>query len=100
MARPEKSVEDYLVERVEFLGGTAEKVDCRGNAGKVDRVVVFPAGKHGRCYVLFVECKALGKKPRPLQRREHRRLAGLGFVVALADSIEAVDDILAAFETH
>ncbi|HHD7566826.1 TPA: VRR-NUC domain-containing protein, partial [Escherichia coli] len=46
-----------------------------------DRIVLLPGGR-----IVFVECKAPGKPPRPDQLREHERLRKLGFTVVVLDS--------------
>jgi VRR-NUC domain protein len=42
----------------------------------------------------FVELKAPGKKPRPLQLARYRLLRRLGFKVYVIDGIEQIDRIL------
>lgn len=85
----EKTIEDYLVERVKALGGEVRKVKWIGRRGAPDRLVMLP----GRG-TLFVELKAPGEKPKPHQVREHARMASAGQNVAVADSMESVDAIL------
>lgn len=99
----EKSVEDYLVERVTALGGYAPKVDVRGKRGQVDRVVTLPYRPWQAprlAYTSLVEVKAPGERPRPEQMREHERLRALGFHVRVLDSHLAVDEFLRPFESH
>lgn len=45
-----------------------------------DRIVLLPGGK-----MAFVEVKALGEKPRPLQLARHQLLRRLGFKVYVLD---------------
>lgn len=85
----EKDIEAYLVRRVKELGGVAYKFVSPGHAGVPDRLVCFPGG-----YQCFVELKAPGKKPRPLQEVEIRKLRDLGFRVFVADSREQVDEMM------
>ncbi len=85
----EKDIEQYLVRKVRELGGIAYKFVSPGHAGAPDRLVCFPGG-----YQCFVELKAPGKKTRPLQDVEIRKLRDLGFRVFVADSHEQVDDML------
>ncbi|MCQ4638818.1 hypothetical protein NE619_19015, partial [Anaerovorax odorimutans] len=42
----------------------------------------------------FIELKAPGKKPTPLQMKKMRELHGLGFITGWADSKESVDQFL------
>ena len=60
-----------------------------GMNGVPDRIVLMPDGK-----MAFVELKALGKKPRPLQLKRKRMLEGLGFPVYVVDNIEQIGGIL------
>lgn len=85
----EKSIEDYLRLRAKNMGGKAYKFSSPGNAGVPDRLVALPGGK-----IAFVELKAPGKKPTPLQRKKMRELEELGAFCAWTDSEEGVDRIL------
>lgn len=87
----EKDIEAYLVRRVKELGGVAYKFVSPGHAGVPDRLVCLPGG-----LAWFVELKAPGKKPRPLQRVELRRLRALGFRADVIDCREEGVDRLAA----
>ncbi len=82
----ERDVEAYLVKRVKELGGIAYKFTSPGRRSVPDRLVVWPTGE-----VQFVELKAPGAKPTPLQLREHDKLRALGQVVYVLDSKELVD---------
>lgn len=82
----ERDIEAYLVRRVKDEGGLAYKFTSPGRRSVPDRIVMFPGG-----IVRFVELKAPGQKPTPLQAREHEKLRALGFYVAVLDSKEAVD---------
>ena len=90
MAR-ERDIEAYLRDQVKALGGRAYKWVSPGNAGVPDRVVLLPGGR-----VHFVELKAPGKKPTPLQLAQHAKLAALGFRVAVLDSKARVDAFVQA----
>ena len=83
----EKSVEQYLTRRVNELGGRAYKFVSPGNSGVPDRLVCLPGGR-----ACFVELKAPGKKPRPLQVAAQEQLRKLGFTVKTIDSKEQVDE--------
>ena len=60
-----------------------------GMNGVPDRIVLMPDGK-----MAFVELKAPGKKPRPLQLKRKRMLGRLGFPVYVVDNIEQIGGIL------
>jgi hypothetical protein len=91
----EKTVENYLRDKVKTMGGIALKVNASNMAGLPDRMILFPEGK-----IYFVELKAPGKKPRPLQLASHRILRGLGFRVYVIDTKEGVLDFLKEVATH
>lgn len=54
-----------------------------------DRIVLMPGG-----HMAFVEVKAPGKKPRPLQAARHRLLRNLGFAVYVLDDASQIGGIL------
>lgn len=87
----EKSIEDYLRLRVKQMGGRAYKFVSPGNAGVPDRLVALPGTE-----MFFVELKAPGRKPTPLQERKIAELERFGQTVFVADSREGVDEVLAA----
>ena len=79
----EKIIEQHLVKAVKNSGGIAPKLVCPGFDGMPDRLVLLPGGKIG-----FVEVKAPGKEPRPLQVARHGLLRRLGFRVYVLDAPE------------
>ena len=85
----EKEVETYLRDRVKALGGKAYKFVSPGNAGVPDRVVCLPGG-----HVLFVELKAPGKKPTPLQNAEQLKMSKMGCLVFNLDSKAQVNHFI------
>ncbi len=91
MTKNEKSIEQALTAASKAIGGMGVKLVSPGMAGMPDRLVLLPHGRTG-----FVEVKAPGRKPRPLQLRRHEQLRVLGFQVHVLDSMEKVGDILKA----
>lgn len=85
----EKLIEQKLVRAVKAVGGIAVKFVSPGYDGMPDRLVLFPGGK-----MAFVEVKAMGCKPRPLQIRRHELLRELGFLVYILDDEEQIGGIL------
>lgn len=85
----ERSIEAYLRERVKKAGGIAYKWVSPGNNGVPDRIVALPGGR-----IVFVELKAPGRKPTPLQRVQQDRLRALGCDVRVVDSREGVDELI------
>ena len=85
----EKTIEQHLVKAVKNSGGIAPKLVSPGFDGMPDRLVLLPRGKIG-----FVEVKAPGKEPRPLQVARHGLLRRLGFKVYVLDDPEQIGGIL------
>ena len=90
----EKSIEQKLVKAVKAAGGGCPKLVCPGFDGMPDRMVLLPYGR-----LCFVEVKAPGKKPRPLQTARHEMLTRLGFKVYVLDALEQIGGILDGIQT-
>lgn len=82
----EKKVEEHLINRVERAGGLCWKFTSPGTSGVPDRICLLPGG-----LVFFVECKAPGKTPRPLQLVCRRMIEARDCNWACVSSIEEVD---------
>ena len=91
----EKKIEQQLVLRVKARGGIAPKLICPSFDGMPDRMVLMPGSR-----IAFVEVKAPGKKPRPLQEIRHRKLRDLGFRVFVLDDVENITGILDEMEEN
>jgi len=85
----EKQTEQKLSDAVKNMGGIAPKLVCPGIDGMPDRIVLLPGG-----HMAFVEVKAPGKVPRPLQEARHRMLQKLGFKVYVLDDAGQIGGIL------
>ena len=85
----ERYVEQRLRKQVEKTGGLCLKFVSPGYAGVPDRICLFPGGK-----IAFVELKAPGKKPRPLQVARHKKLRSLGFPVYVIDDPGQIPDMI------
>jgi len=85
----EEYIEQKLVKAVKDLGGIAPKFVSQGLDGVPDRIVLLPMGK-----MAFVECKATGKKMRPIQEKRKKQLEALGFSVYCLDSVEQIGGVL------
>lgn len=84
----ERAIEAALVKAVKASGGMALKLISPGAAGVPDRLVLLPGGR-----AVFVELKAPGEKPRPLQRKRAAQLQALGFRSIVIDGTEAVQEV-------
>jgi hypothetical protein len=85
----ERDIESYLVKRVVWLKGKAYKFSSPSNRSVPDRLCCLPNG-----IIKFVECKATGKKPTPLQAKVIQYLRNLGNEVFVVDSREKVDILI------
>ena len=85
----EKVIEQKLVKNVGAAGGICPKLVCPGMVGMPDRLVLLSDGKAG-----FVEVKAPGKKPRPLQLKRHEQLRELGYQVFVLDDPDKIAGII------
>lgn len=90
----EKVIEQKLVAEVKKAGGICPKWVAPGFDGVPDRIAMFPGGR-----IAFVEVKAPGEKPRPLQRARHELLRKLGFRVYILDEIEKIGGIIDEIRT-
>ena len=89
----EKETERKLVRAVKKVGGICPKLVSPGMDGMPDRMILLPG-----CRIGFVEVKAPGKKPRPLQVKRHKELRSLGFPVFILDSSDQIPDVLREVE--
>ena len=85
----EKTIERKLTVAVKKAGGIAVKFVSPSFDGMPDRLVLLPDG-----LIAFVELKAPGKRPRPLQEARHRLLRSLGFKVYVIDKPEQIGGML------
>ena len=89
----EKVMEQKLVRATKNMGGIALKFVSPGFDGMPDRIVLLPGGHIG-----FVEVKAMGCKPRPLQLARHGLLRRLGFKVYVLDDEGQIGGMLDAIQ--
>ena len=78
-----------LARAVKNIGGMCPKLVSPGTDGMPDRLVLLSG-----CRIGFVEVKAPGEKPRPLQVRRHEQLRELGFQVSVLDDPEQIPGII------
>ena len=90
----EKEIEKKLTQMVKKAGGICPKLVSPGFDGMPDRMVLLPNGR-----ICFVEVKAPGEKPRPLQLSRHRLLRRLGFRVYVLDDAEQIGGMLDDIQT-
>lgn len=90
----EKTLERKLVDAVKAMEGISPKFVSPGFDGMPDRLVLLPGSR-----IAFVEVKAMGCKPRPLQVSRHGMLRRLGFKVYVLDSAEQIGGMLREIST-
>lgn len=83
----EAEIERYLRRKVEGMGGLCLKF-VSSVSGVPDRIIVYNS------LTIFVELKAPGQKPRPLQIRMIEKLKKSGARVEVIDSKESVDNLI------
>jgi len=86
----EAGFERRLRLEIERRGGRALKLVAPGRAGVPDRLVLMPGGR-----VWFVELKAPGRSPRPLQLYRIEELSKLGFRVRVVSNSDELKSFLA-----
>ena len=82
----ERDIENALKLRVKALGGMSEKFTSPGKRSVPDQLVTLPDNR-----IIFVECKAPGKRPTRKQHADHARRRALGCDVRVIDSLEQVE---------
>ncbi len=85
----EADIEKYFVAQCKKRTWRAEKFTSPGRRSVPDR---FIAKHHGDCF--FCELKAPGKKPTRKQLQDHAERRERGFRVYVADTFEAVDEVM------
>lgn len=84
----EKTVEAYLRNKIEKLGGICYKFVSPGRVAVPDRICVLPG------LIAFVECKGPGGKVNKKQHRELQRLADLKMNVFVVTTKAEVDALI------
>ena len=85
----EQQIEAAFVKATKQRSGLCLKFTSPSMAGVPDRIVLLPHGLMG-----FVEMKAPGKRPRPLQVNCIKQLQDLGFKVFVCDNLNQIGGIL------
>ena len=80
----ESTVERHLREEAKKRKGMALKFVSPGMNGVPDRIVLMPDGK-----MAFVELKAPGKTPRPLQLKRKRIVDNIEQIGGILDEIQS-----------
>ncbi len=86
----ERTIEHQLKKAVEASGGLCWKLVCPGTSGVPDRICLMNSR------AVFVELKAAGKQPRPIQQRRMNQLREQGFTALVVDSVDGIQEVLDA----
>lgn len=89
----EKRIESAFIKATQQRGGLCLKFTSPSMTGVPDRLVLLPEGHMG-----FVEMKAPGKHPRPLQIQRLSQLKQLGYQVFVCDQFEQIGGMLDAIQ--
>ncbi len=85
----EKKIEGRLVAEAKKRGCIPVKLLSASYNGLPDRMILAPGER-----VAFVELKAPGEKPRPIQIHRHKQLRALGFRVYVIDEAEQIGGMM------
>lgn len=88
----EKQIESKVCAYARSLGFLAEKFTSPGRAAVPDRLFTAPNGR-----MFFIEFKAPGKKPTPLQEADHLRRRSRGCLVYTCDGVIRGKEIIDIF---
>ncbi|WP_406714743.1 VRR-NUC domain-containing protein [Trueperella pyogenes] len=86
----ETTIEKALTQAVHMAGGLCLKFVSPGWSGAPDRLCLMD----GRA--VFVEVKAPGQRPRPIQTHRHHQLAQAGFHTITIDHPNQINEVLHA----
>ena len=86
----ETTIEKALTQAVQMAGGLCLKFVSPGWAGAPDRLCLLNGT------AVFVEVKAPGKRPRPIQTHRHHQLAQAGFPTIIIDHPNQIEEVLHA----
>ena len=85
----EKVIEQQLVKAVKKVGGVCWKFVSPGTNAVPDRIILVSIGR-----IAFVEVKAPGEKPRPLQVMRINQIRRLGFKVYVLNNKNQIEEII------
>lgn len=86
----ERTIEAQLKKAIEDIGGLCWKLVCPGTTGVPDRICLMNSRS------VFVELKAPGKQPRPIQAHRMNQLRQQGFTTLVVDSVDGIQEVLDA----
>lgn len=88
----EQKLERRLVDAITAAGGLCWKFTSPGTSGVPDRICVLDG------HIAFVELKAPGRTPRPIQQRRINQLKHHGIPVLVIDNQDGIKEVLNALQ--
>ena len=85
----EKDIEQKFKKAIEAHGGICLKLDPTTLVGIPDRLAILPGNK-----LAFIELKAPGKQPRPIQVHRHNQLRAIGCMVRTLDNPDDIESLI------
>lgn len=95
----ERTIESYLVRKVEQAGGLCLKYYNPAQRGYPDRICIM-RDSQGAPLSVWVEVKAPGRRPAPLQRRRLAELRAQGQAACWISDESEVDELLGVFRSY
>ena len=92
----ETLIEHQLTLAIHAHGGLCWKWLAPGTAGVPDRIAILPS--HQDAEIIFIEVKAPGQKPRPIQTYRINKLKKLGAHVYIIDSPQAIKQMFSDYQ--
>lgn len=86
MSSQERTIESYLHTQIVKMAGVTRKYTSPGFVGVADRICFLPGG-----VMFLVEVKTMNGKESLPQKRERKRMIGLGFNAVVVHSKRDVD---------
>lgn len=93
----ETLIEHQLTRAIHAHGGICWKWIAPGTAGVPDRIAILPSPPDAE--IIFIEVKAPGQKPRPIQTHRINQLKKLGAHVYIIDSPQSIEKMLSDYRT-
>ncbi|MDE5877548.1 MAG: hypothetical protein K2H47_08675 [Muribaculaceae bacterium] len=95
----ERTIESYLVRKVEQAGGLCLKYYNPGQRGYPDRICMM-RDRQGAALSVWVEVKAPGRRPTPLQICRLAELRAQGQAACWISDESEVDELLGVFRSY
>lgn len=92
----ETLIEHQLIHAIHTHGGLCWKLTSPGTVGVPDRIAILPSPPDAE--IIFIEVKAPGQKPRPIQTYRINQLKKLGAHVYIIDSPQAIKQMLIDYQ--